>query len=107
MKRTIQTILERFRKISKKPQNLSATKKAARQKEAKKTLEGVRLREKAADASQESQGEVCCEMQFVLLGKMIPKRNPLSESHVNGSFTEDRGAWEKEFQRHCYELSRC
>ena len=37
-------------------------------------------------------------------GKSIPKRKPLTELYVNGSVTEDTGAWEKELQKHCAEV---
>ena len=40
-----------------------------------------------------------------MLGKRISKRKPLTELYVNGSFTEDRGAWEKEPQRQCEEVN--
>ena len=39
----------------------------------------------------------------LLLGKRTPKR-PLTELYVNGSFTVDRGAWERGLQRHCDEV---
>ena len=37
---------------------------------------------------------VKCSLMF---GERASKRNPLTELYVNSSFTEDRGAWEKEF----------
>ena len=37
----------------------------------------------------------------LLLGKRMPKRQPLTELYLNGIFTEDRVAWDKEPQRHC------
>ena len=34
-------------------------------------------------------------------GHEILERKPCTELCVNGSFTEDRGGWEKELLRHC------
>ena len=34
----------------------------------------------------------------------LQNNRALAELYVNGSFTEDRGAWEKELQRHCVEV---
>ena len=34
----------------------------------------------------------------------MPKRKPLKELHVGGVFTEDRGIWTRELQRHCEEV---
>ena len=37
-------------------------------------------------------------------GKRILQRKPLTELYVNGSFMEDKGAREKELQKHCMEV---
>ena len=37
-------------------------------------------------------------------GKKKVKSKPLTELYVKGSFTEDRGEWQKEQQRHCEEV---
>ena len=41
---------------------------------------------------------------FLESGNTKVRRKPLTELYVKGSFTEERGEWQKELQRHCEEV---
>ena len=86
-----------------------------RQKDARKTLAEIIVDRRCSgeesrpnwekgtqEAGQEGQGRACREMELDA-GQEILERKHFTEPHVNGSFTEDRGGWEKEPQRHCAE----
>ena len=81
----------------------------------KKTRTEVTVRERAARSSRPIESKVLKQQArkamaehavkcSLMPSKGIPKERPLAEHYVNGSFTEHRGAWEKDLQRHSVEV---
>ena len=60
--------------------------------------------ESAQKKSEESQSGTPRLSLVWLQEKRKVRRTALSELYVNGNFTEDRGRWQRELQRHCEEV---
>ena len=87
----------RKRKIMSTPENVRLREEAAARSTAK--IERKVLKKQARKARADHQVKCCLEP-----GKKKTKRQPLTELHVKGHFTEDTEEWQKEFQRHCEEV---
>ena len=95
------------RGIEEGAKRIAHTTQSDRQKEVRKTPEEDTVREAAAArSSRPTEGKVLTEQARkaraehavkcgLMHGKRISKRRPVTELYVNGSSTEDRGAWEK------------
>ena len=91
------------------------TAQSDRLKAVMKTPEDVVVRRTAARRSRRNEREVLVKQTrkiraeqvvkcTLMSGKRTPKTKPLTELFVSHRFTKDRGAWEKEVQRHCAEV---